>query len=208
MTYCINKAITATPEEMFEHGEKVWKIFSSQIIAGKTARKLGDIDSFFVFKNDHLLLAAVVHARTALSRWADYHLADSESHPSPHKLAVFFGKWVAKIKPIQVIPKSAITSGLIIDNDHVEDMPSILYTVNASFAAAIIRSYLDCDLVQPDIVQDLIYRLHYRDESELALSSLAEYMARTSSKFESDNTGNILSESPSVPETISQLSVS
>ncbi|WP_157274990.1 hypothetical protein [Dechloromonas agitata] len=64
----------------------------------------------------------------------------------------------------------------------------MLYSINAKFAAVIVRSYLECGAVDAALIQDLAYRLHYRDETALNLSTFAEYLERTATSYPTADT--------------------
>lgn len=165
--------------QIFSYAMKIWEKL-------KDAASLKNENSdFLVTINPYLLKSAIEHSRIDLSRWVDFHLADqilesekraevqevsedSEKRPDNHKIAGYLAYWIAKIRPIQVIPASQLTTSC-------PEMPRELYNINALFAYSFIIGLLDIaeSDVPHEIEQDLIYRLNYRMDDPLSIAYAA-----------------------------------
>lgn len=196
-SYRINRSV---PKEkhFVDQALHTWMFFDVEILGNSSNTSDGDAEAFQVELNLHLLLSAIEHARIELSRWADYHLCGKSSSPSNYKLAGFMAKWIAKIRPIQIVYKSKSTES------YHKKLPILLYKVNAYFAATVIRSYITSPTINPWLFNELIYRLHYRDETSLNISHTAELMELRA--LQSDGIADVsTSSTPVVKPSLSEI---
>jgi hypothetical protein len=204
MGYQIHKA-TPGALGILEHLEKVWEWFDINVLRNEGVLPDEASNAFNVQLNPYFMAAAVEHARVDLSRWADFHQVgrggstdvgnDAQSaRPDNHKLAGFLARWIAKVRPIQVtVAEATVVNGKLCE------MPFDLYRINAIFAVCVLRSYLETDEFPQELTDELIYRLHYRDEKGLDLALYAycgETMGQRPGQAEFDLTDLVNKEIP------------
>lgn len=125
--------------------------------------------------NPYALVEAVGNAHEDIIRWCTFHLSGKpgrsyEARPDRHKYGGFLAKWIAKERPVFVIPANS---------GHQAHIPEPLYRLNAFFAATILQDYLVAP-IPPRLADELAYLLHFREESGEMLALLgycAEEMA-------------------------------
>jgi hypothetical protein len=117
--------------------------------------------------NDYALVSAVGNALKDIQRWAAFHLTKpspgKKARPDRHKYAGFLGKWIAKERPIYI---------RLNNPDQPVPITSDMYLINAWFAVAVMRAYLDNDM-DPILEHELTYILHFREEKGETLALLA-----------------------------------
>ena len=150
----------ATMESLLLRVNKIWREeFYPHYIEDKTRYPEFDKwDEIQIVINEYALVAAVGNAQQDIRRWCWFHLANNSNnnpaHPDRHKYGGFLARWIAKEKPISVLPVNPSSS---------PDIPEAMYRINAFFAVAVLQSYLDYR-IPFTLAQEMAYLLHFRDE--------------------------------------------
>ena len=161
MSYEINAKVAGLDEVLAKVAAE-WGTFSATMIASAAYIPPEIKAKVEISMNLYFLTEAIQNARIDLGRWVDFHLPDDDGRlPDNHKYAAFVSRWIAKLRPVQVI-----------DRGLEGDFPEYLYKLNAAFAVHVFRSYLTAPI--PDsMAKELIYRFQFRDPSGTDLALIA-----------------------------------
>jgi hypothetical protein len=141
-------------QKLLEHMAEVWLFFKKEFLE----RSASGIDIQTVRLDEFLLTEAVMTALKDINRMAVFHL-NGETEPDHYKYAAFMSKWVARFRPISFNMDARARSV-----GH--------FLVNAHFAVFVFRSFLRAE-IPPEMLEMLVYTLHYRDVQPEVLGILA-----------------------------------
>lgn len=167
----------ATMESLLDRVQKIWnEEFVPQCLEDETRLPgFEGWDEIQIALNSYALVEAVGNARQDIMRWCWFHLAKNPNsepvRPDRHKYGGFLARWIAKEKPISILPKNPSSP---------PDIPEAMYRLNAFFAIMVFQSYLN-EPIPDRLADELAYILHFRDEKGEIFALLgycAEEMAK------------------------------
>lgn len=167
----------ASTDDLLAAAYAVWQKIESGYFKSDLLR--GAEGDFEIILSQHILADAIGHAYADLMRWSSFHLSSTPTaRPDRHKYGGFLAKWIAKCRPILIKP---LNSSAVI--------PLPLLRINALYAMWIIEFFLNIkernnEIELEKIEKELVYRLHFRDETAENLAFVA-YCYETIAKLPS-----------------------
>jgi hypothetical protein len=151
-------------EDVYAHIARCVDLFYSDYINNFRLFDASAVDKITIEVNEFMLAECIENALFDLDRWVNFHLSGTNKRPDHHKYAGFLSKWIAKGRPLCVTTNKSSFVGW--------EYPDSLYKINAIFSLTVFRSFLSVD-IPSNLVKELVYRFHYRDDSGENLAFIA-----------------------------------